>query len=92
MGEPVRLRSADEEYLLELVAEGSAAAPASVEDVAAAGRAAYTWLTVDDDIERCLSHAWSHRQPPDHVQRDAVRAGAAPGDGSRKGWSPCRYR
>jgi hypothetical protein len=67
MGEWVQLRSTDDEYLLELVAEALAPAPASQRDVVAAGRAAYTWLTVEADLERCLAHAWSGGRPPPHV-------------------------
>ena len=59
MGEWNRLQSEDDDHLLDLVADVLALTPPSVADVAAAGRAAYTWRTVEADLHRCLSQAWA---------------------------------
>ena len=52
----------DEAYLLGLAADALGPGWLSVRDVAAAGRAAFTWLRVDSDIHNCLSEAWERRR------------------------------
>jgi hypothetical protein len=61
MGEQDGLWDEDDDSLLGLVACAVHAAPPSPADVAAAGRAAYTWLTVQAELDDCLLRAWSGR-------------------------------
>jgi hypothetical protein len=67
MGEWNRLQSEDDEYLLELVADALALTPPSLADVAAAGRAVYTWRTVEADLERCLGQGRPGYQASTHL-------------------------
>jgi hypothetical protein len=63
MGERDRLWCEDDAYLLELVAGALYGATPSPADVTAAGRAAYTWLTVEAELDRCLHPTWPERRP-----------------------------
>jgi hypothetical protein len=77
------LRPSDDRYLLDLVREAQAASPLSMADVVSAGRAVYPWLTVDADIERCLSCApeaaiVAFRSERDLDSRDDRREGRRP--------------
>jgi hypothetical protein len=63
MGERDRLWCDEDEYVLELVAGALRPAPPSPADVATAGRAAYTWLTVEAELNRCLDPTWPGPRP-----------------------------
>jgi hypothetical protein len=63
MSERDQLWSADDDYLLELVAGALHPAPPSPADVAAAGHAAYTWLTVEAELAACLDGARPDGRP-----------------------------
>jgi hypothetical protein len=63
MGEQDGLWYSDDEYLMELVAGVLGAAPPSPADVAEAGRAAYTWLTVEAELDQCLDPDKPDRRP-----------------------------
>lgn len=72
MDERALLRPNDDRYLLDLVREALAPPHLSVADVASAGRAAYPWLTVDADIERCLRSAREAAFAASRSERDLV--------------------
>ena len=86
MGERALLRPVDDHYLADVVGKALAPARLTLEDVVAAGRAAYTWLTVDADVERCLGRAPDAVAAPPRPEPDRTSRDAGP-DGR---WLPCR--